>query len=711
MCARNASKSRNRAPAGGQRGARGSGATITTGALVQEMIDLRRLTDFPRRPGRIVLFSSYDRAASLPGGPGWFSNNVGFGAENTPNFVGVVKKPDASGVGEYLVCDVRGPGAILRTWTAGPEDIKGDLRVYLDGARQPLYEGDAAQFLLCPYVTFLQNSGLKDAVVRGAFVQNMAAYCPIPFAKRLRIIWTGRIPDKHFYEVTVRLYEPGTPVKTFAPEDLRTYAAQFKAVGRVLADPQGQYRYRSTMRSVRLNDTVGPGEAKEMLRLKGPQALERLTLKLSAADLDLALRQTILHVICDEYPWGQVQAPVGDFFGAAPGVNPFDSLAMTVLPDGTMTCRFIMPFERSLRIVLDNRGAQPVAVTGDALPMRYPWNAETAMHFRARWRVNHDVTGDARDAAQDMPLLIAGGRGLYVGSAVFLLNPCAVPTPWGSWWGEADEKVFIDDDTFPSCFGTGSEDYFNYTWSSPDIFWRALCGQPRNDGPGNRGFVANFRWHIPDPLPFTRRIAFYLQLWTHERTPGMSYARIAYHYARPGIFDDHLPITNENLRLIGLPPGWQPAARKGAANTTFHEPEELVQPGASVTSETGNPWSGGRLLVWQPKSLGDELRFRLPVVESGRCAIVLGAALDARAGVLKACLDGTSLEFNGTAQGAPPAPALNLHEPHRVQLRHYDSVPLELTQGAHTLTLRCEALSPLGGPTAFGIDYLGVQRK
>jgi hypothetical protein len=130
-----------------------------------------------------------------------------------------------------------------------------------------------------------------------------------------------------------------------------------------------------------------------------------------------------------------------------------------------------------------------------------------------------------------------------------------------------------------------------------------------------------------------------------------------------------------------------------------------------VTSETGNLWSGSRLLVWQPKSLGDELRFRLPVVEPGNCAIVLGVALDARAGVLKACLDGTALEFNGTAQGAPPAPALNLHEPYRVQLRHYDSVPLELTQGAHTLTLRCAALSPGGRSTAFGIDYVGVQRK
>ncbi len=31
--------------------------------------------------------------------------------------------------------------------------------------------------------------------------------------------------------------------------------------------------------------------------------------------------------------------------------------------------------------------------------------------------------------------------------------------------------------------------------------------------------------------------------------------------------------------------------------------------------------------------------------------------------------------------------------------------------GEHTVVLRCVALSPLGRPTAFGIDYVGLQRK
>ena len=116
-----------------------------------------------------------------------------------------------------------------------------------------------------------------------------------------------------------------------------------------------------------------------------------------------------------------------------------------------------------------------------------------------------------------------------MGTSVYLMNPAAMPTPYGNWWGEGDEKVFVDDDRVPSIFGTGSEDYFNYSWSSPDIFVFPYCGQPRNDGPGNRGFVTNYRWHVLDSIPFKNSVRFYMELNSHERTPGMSYARIGYH--------------------------------------------------------------------------------------------------------------------------------------------------------------------------------------
>lgn len=40
------------------------------------------------------------------------------------------------------------------------------------------------------------------------------------------------------------------------------------------------------------------------------------------------------------------------------------------------------------------------------------------------------------------------------------------------WWGEGDEKFFVDGERFPSTFGTGSEDYIGYAWAAEPPFAR-----------------------------------------------------------------------------------------------------------------------------------------------------------------------------------------------------------------------------------------------
>ena len=75
--------------------------------------------------------------------------------------------------------------------------------------------------------------------------------------------------------------------------------------------------------------------------------------------------------------------------------------------------------------------------------------------------------------------------------------------PRGGWWGEGDEKFFVDGEKFPSTIGTGSEDYFGYAWCSPQLFQNAYHNQTRNDG-NNRGHVSVNRWHIADNVPFQK---------------------------------------------------------------------------------------------------------------------------------------------------------------------------------------------------------------
>ncbi len=189
-------------------------APITTGSLVEEMINLRRLAEFPAPFYKTVQYSSYDHTSSLPGGPDWFANSDGFGKERIPNFEGVLSEPGVVAQGEYLICDVDGPGAIVRLWTAR---IEGTIRLYLESHETPLYDGPAEEFFMRPWNRFLGNAGLEEKELVGTFYQRQAAYCPIPFARHCRIVWRGDKERIHFYQVQVRRYDAAAEITTFTP--------------------------------------------------------------------------------------------------------------------------------------------------------------------------------------------------------------------------------------------------------------------------------------------------------------------------------------------------------------------------------------------------------------------------------------------------------------------------------------------------------------
>lgn len=677
----------------------GSRPRVTVGSLFEEMVDLEALARYPHPDFRTIQFSSYDRRSRVPGGPDWFANADGFGGEPVPNFEKVLNAPDGAGLGEYLMADIPGPGAIVRLWTAS---ISGRVRLFVDDMEHPLYEGDADAFFRRPYDVFPEIKSIELERFRATVYQRDASYAPIPFDKRLRLVWIGKLDEIHFYHIQVRKYAAGTAIASFRPEDISRYKATIDRTTTALADPDARPASTSSKPALPFEVSLAPGEKSEALKLGGPGALERFWLRLQAGDLDLALRQTVLNIVCDGYPWGQVQSPVGDFFGAAPGVNPYRSLPFSVADGGRMTCRFVMPFERSLSLVFENRGSQAVRISGEAVPRDFAWDDRT-MHFRARWRVDHDLVASGEDV-QDLPFLLARGKGVYVGTTSILLNPATVPTPWGNWWGEGDEKIFVDDDTFPSIFGTGSEDYYNYSWSSPDIFFYPYCGQPRNDGPGNRGFVTNFRWHVFDRIPFAASIGFMMELNSHERTPGLSYARTGYYYARPGATDDHEAIMPDDLRALRLPDGWQPADRFGARNSVFYAAEDVMADRKNTSLRDGRLWAGGRLLVWTPEKPGERKKLRITVVSAGKTQVHITAALTPGSGRMAAWLEGLP------AGGAGKPETIDLNEPFRTLLRTFSLEPLDLPPGEYTLIIEFEAADAAIRVPEIGLDFVWVQK-
>ena len=673
---------------------------VTFSDLLRQMADLRTLAEFPDPAYKTIQFSSYDRRSVAAYAPGWYANSDGFGREPIPNVLATLEEPDADGVGTYLIADVDGPGALVRTWTAA---MDGEVTVTLDGRPDPLFLGSARGFLGRTYSVLARKAGLIEDDAAPGFRQEEACYFPIPFAKGLRIEWRGRLAKLHFYHIEVRRYPAGTAVRTFELGDLTTHRYGIARALAVLRAPSAAHELPPGGRVLPLEASVAPGQRVELAALEGPAALHELRLKVDAEDTDRALRQTVLRVHFDGASQPQIEAPVGDFFGSGPGVSPYDSLPMTVAPDGTMTCRFVMPFGSAARLVLENHGGQSVRVTGRAALADYEWREGDSLHFHAKWRVDHGLVAGGGDDSFDVPYVCARGRGVLVGVAAMLLNPSSVPTSGGNWWGEGDEKIWVDDDAFPSVFGTGSEDYFNYAWSRPGLFEHAYCAQPLNTGPGNRGFVTNNRWHILDPLPFRSRIDFFMELMHHSRTPGFTYARLACFYAGPQVRDDHIPITTADVTQgLQLPADWRPVAAGQARDAVFYQAQDLRRgDSANVAVVRGPVWSAGKLLNWTPKAEGETLDLRFDVARAGSYRMAITAGLTPVSGRFSAAIDG----------GAQMSPVPDLFTPQHTMLRSFflqvgKERVLELTEGEHTLTLTARGNHEGSSGTAVGLDFV-----
>jgi hypothetical protein len=214
--------------------------------------------------------------------------------------------------------------------------------------------------------------------------------------------------------------------------------------------------------------------------------------------------------------------------------------------------------------------------------------------------------------------------------------------------------------------------------------------------------VTNNRWHIIDSLPFQSRIAFYMELFSHYRTPGFTYARLGYHYARPGIIDDHLPITSEDVRHLELP-AWQPLAKMGAAGSEFYQAEDIVADKANTSFIEGNLWAGGKALLWKPAGKHESLVLNISVSEDGRYSVNIVTLRSPQSGSFSVRIDGEPVKYG---EGI-----VDLYVPYRTLSRNARGPRIELSKGTHKFELRYEGSTHDIAEPVIGLDFVWVQRQ
>jgi hypothetical protein len=292
---------------------------------------------------------------------------------------------------------------------------------------------------------------------------------------------------------------------------------------------------------------IAPGDTATLAEIEGAGCIRHIWFTI-ACEEKLYLRKLVLRMYWDGEKTPSVETPVGDFFGVGHGIAAhFVSLPLNMtggpgrLTRAGMNCYFPMPFAQGARITIENPCAVPVRAFYYYIDYEtFAQLPEDQGRFHAQWRCAHPCQAVRYDdpeqefnlTGQDNYVILeAQGRGHYVGCVLNVDNRNAFHQNY-TWFGEGDDMIFVDDDTWPpSLHGTGTEDYFCEAWGFPSGAYAgpyhgvSLAG----DTTDWSGQWSLYRFHLEDPVHFQKRIRVTIE-HGHANDQGNDYSSVAYWY-------------------------------------------------------------------------------------------------------------------------------------------------------------------------------------
>jgi hypothetical protein len=477
-----------------------------------------------------------------------------------------------------------------------------------------------------------------------------------------------------------------------------------------LLEPKAFVAHRSSSNNAdpRSNDDSRrpiPGETVVLADLEGPGVVSHIWLTVAASEYGWP-RLLRLRVYYDGSATPSVDAPLGDFFAVGHGFErPVRSLMVRDSSEGrSRNSYWPMPFRRSCRITVTNEGRRRVA----NLYYHVDWAKVPALpddtpYFHAWYRQALPAPPDA----SPYEFLSVRGKGHYVGTVLSVVQAEA------GWFGEGDDLFYVDGEEKPSIEGTGSEDYFNDAWGL-HVDDGPYAGVPVAEGTGLGSRMTAYRWHLADPVPFTRSLRFVMEHagWTFaadgsvksafgERTDLVS--SVAFWY-QEGVATDQPPVPYGSARL---PQG----------NASQIEVERTL---AEVRAEKGKAslvpdlfWSKD-VILFEAEGQGSRLEVPFDVPEDGDYEVYTQLAKGSDYGAYTVLLDGRP----------PTAPQLE-HEPGadvRPQTQ-MDGYAVEtyvgadyqvgwprLAKGRHTLSYVCLGRNAASSGYNLGVDNVVLAR-
>lgn len=320
--------------------------------------------------------------------------------------------------------------------------------------------------------------------------------------------------------------------------------------------------------------TIGGHKTKTIAEIEGSGIINHIYFTTSLHH-PLDFRAAVLKMYWDNEEKPSVEVPLGDFFGVCNcRIRPFNSIMITITPGATgygYNAYFPMPFSEQAKIEIENQGSRPFGGYPRALwyhidydLIKEPWSSDVG-YFHAYWnrenptKISNNIPIDKKNLQEwtgrnltgkdNYLILDIEGNGILAGLLLCVDNLV------GGWYGEGDDMIFIDDDTWPPLIhGTGTEEIFGggpcpqYEFSTPYSGFH-LIENP--DFSGNNGM---YRWYFHDGIRFKKKIKWTIE-HGHANNFENDYTSVAYWYQKePHEFP---AIPKLEHRIPRMPPNFE----------------------------------------------------------------------------------------------------------------------------------------------------------
>ncbi|MBN1816465.1 MAG: DUF2961 domain-containing protein [Sedimentisphaerales bacterium] len=448
------------------------------------------------------------------------------------------------------------------------------------------------------------------------------------------------------------------------------------------------------------NKNVAPGETKVLMDRSGPGIITHIWLTFLgpepqdwAKDGSANHQEMLLRMYWDKEAKPSVEAPVGDFFACGFGKRSEVISSPVIVEDAdSYNCFWHMPFRKHARIEIVNQSEKPISL----LYYNIDWVQTKTIskdipYFYAQYRQEYPV-----EQGKDYLILDTKGKGHFIGMVL------SVRTRSPSWFGEGDEKIYIDGEKDASIWGTGTEDYFLSAWglktTTTPYFGVTYFDQWGIVG----GHTCAYRWHVQDPIVFNKSIRVTIEHFgwispdenpeykTHSWNERQDdYSSVAFWYQTgKSTFEAQTPHAKErtlpNLDRIMYAHVITDPENHGAGETAVQKLDQYEQP----------------QLLYKPAGQTDawlEIPFEVETKEPKRLLLTLTTSYDF--GIYQAYLNGVKL-------GGPEDLYSRDVDSREVHLLDFWPEP-----GQYTLRLECVGKNALSKGYYLGIESVRLRQR